>query len=555
MKKIKNKGLTSVLLALTLLAASLLGGCIAKSDRNTPAATEPSARTTSTEQSAVATSMAAENAPAVQLLRYTINGMQLQDFDLGFLQIEDKRENVVYSPLSIKYALGMLNEGTAGESHTQIANLIGEYAPGSRVNSANLSLANAMFIRDSYEANVKQAYLQALTRKYGADVFYDSFAGAEKINSWVESKTLGLIKDLVQDSDVTPLDFALVNALAIDMEWEQKFLGRIEGFSYPHEKYWLSTATNVMKAHFAGLDEQISGMEIVASVNNYDIVNELGAEAIRQTVGDAFDEYMKENPDSWYLQGKGSYEEKKEAYLDQYLKEIGTSCHSAEASTDFSLYVDDEVKAFAKDLKEYDGVTLRFVAIMPQDGDLARWLQNTNAGQIKDTISRLKEIRSENFSDGVVTKIVGFIPKFHFDYSLDLKNDLAQMGVTDVFDSRKADLSGITDDHAYIGTALHKANIEFTQDGIKASAATMIGGYGGGEDFDYYYDVPVEEIDMTFDKPYVFFIQDKDTGEVWFAGSVYEPLPLSEEPEAQGDTAGWVQEYSYQDYAWSGKWN
>ncbi len=550
MKTIKTKRLISALLALTLLCAAMLSGCTARSDA--PAAANPAAQNTAPEQTNGSAPVETGSAPVAEVLRYTINGRQLQDFDLGFLQIEDKQENVVYSPLSVKYALGMLNEGTGGESHRQIANLIGEYAPKIYPNSANLSLANAMFIRDSYEAKVKQTYLQTLTQKYGADVFYDSFAGADKINSWVEEKTLGLIKNLAQDSDVTPLDFALVNALAIDMEWEQKFLGRIEGFEYPHEKFWLSVASNVMSARFAGMDEEISGMEIVASVNNYDVVNELGADAIRQTVGDAFDEYMKENPYSWYLEGEGTYEEKKEAYLDQYLKEIGTNYHRAEASTDFSLYVDDELKAFAKDLKEYDGVTLRYVAIMPQDGDLADWLKNANAAQINDTISKLKEIRSENFPEGVVTKIVGFIPKFRFDYSLDLMNDLAGMGVTDVFDSGKADLSGITEGPAYIGKALHKANIEFTQDGIKASAATMLGGAGAGSDFDYFYDVPVEEIDMTFDKPFVFFVQDKDTGEVWFAGTVYQPLLLSEEPEAQGENANWIQEYSYQDYPWSG---
>ena len=37
------------------------------------------------------------------------------------------------------------------------------------------------------------------------------------------------------------------------------------------------------------------------------------------------------------------------------------------------------------------------------------------------------------------------------------------------------------------------------------------------------YDVPVETIDMTFDKPYFFLIRDKVSGEVWFMGTVYEP--------------------------------
>ena len=33
----------------------------------------------------------------------------------------------------------------------------------------------------------------------------------------------------------------------------------------------------------------------------------------------------------------------------------------------------------------------------------------------------------------------------------------------------------------------------------------------------------VEEIDITFDQPFLYVIRDKDTGEVWFTGTVYEP--------------------------------
>ena len=72
---------------------------------------------------------------------------------------------------------------------------------------------------------------------------------------------------------------------------------------------------------------------------------------------------------------------------------------------------------------------------------------------------------------------------------------------------------------------IHKANIEFSNDGIKASAATALGGAGAtGCGFDHLYEVPVEEIDLTFDKPYMFIIRDKETGEVWFTGTVYEPM-------------------------------
>ena len=57
----------------------------------------------------------------------------------------------------------------------------------------------------------------------------------------------------------------------------------------------------------------------------------------------------------------------------------------------------------------------------------------------------------------------------------------------------------------------------------------MVGGAGDVNcSFEYDYDVPVEEIDITFDKPYMFIIRDKDNKEVWFAGTVYEPISCDE---------------------------
>lgn len=539
--------LTAVMLALTLLLPLALSGCARQS--HPAAAPAPAGPTQSADPTQPADPAPGGDGPSAVQLRYAVEGNSLQDFDLGFLQLEDKAENMIFSPLSIKYALGMLNEGTGGETHAQIAGLIGAYSPRTYRNSAHLSFANAMFIRDSFESSVKPSYLDTLTAKYGAEVRFDPFTAAEPINGWVKDKTLGLIGNLVKDDDVTALDFALINALAIDMEWNEKFLDNTFSVDFAHENYWQSFPEFVMKANFADMDEQISGMRLAATVNNYDIVRELGEDQIRETVGKAFDEFMRENPDSWYLQGEGSYEEKKAAYLDTYIEEIGRNYHVTDSNTEFSFYVDDDVKVFGKDLKAYDGVKLRYVAIMPQSGDLAGYLHTADAGKINRTLGRLKTVRTENFREGVVTRITGFMPKFHFEYSLDLMEDLKKMGVTDVFDASKADLSGITDAPAVISSALHKATIEFTQDGIKASAATMIGGCGAGSDFDYCYDVPVEEIDLTFDKPFLFFIQDQDSGEVWFAGTVYEPLKWSEEPQSQSEY-GYAGEYSFENFRW-----
>lgn len=476
--------------------------------------------------------------------KYALKSNSLEDFDLRFLQLENERKNKIYSPLSIKYALAMLNEGTEGESKEQILNLIGDYKPNKYVNSANMSLANALFIRDSYKNSVKESFVNNLKNKYNADVEYDSFTSAKKMNSWISNKTLKRIDNMLDDSSVNEVDFALVNAVAIDMEWENKFLeNNYTATDYRHEKYSWMAPKDLLSSDFEGVKNKISGMGIIASVNNYDIVNTLGEDNIRKTVGDAFRKYLNEGDyASYYLEGKNIETAVKE-YLDSYMEEIEKNYKSVDKNTDFYVYQDEKVKSFAKDLKEYNGTTLQYVAIMPEE-NLDKYISNITAEEINKIIGNLKDInKRENFKEGVITQVVGYIPKFKFDYDLNLIKDLNDMGVKDIFDENKANLKGITDEKAYINQAKHKANIEFTQDGIKAAAATFIGGAGAGEMFDYLYDVPVEKIDLTFDKPYMFVIRNKETGEVWFAGTVYEPLSLEDEAETKNEE-GEVRDYS-----------
>ena len=51
-------------------------------------------------------------------------------------------------------------------------------------------------------------------------------------------------------------------------------------------------------------------------------------------------------------------------------------------------------------------------------------------------------------------------------------------------------------------------------------------GYGAttGPAFEHLFKVPVKDIDISFNKPYMYLIRDKATGEVWFAGTVYEGI-------------------------------
>lgn len=475
---------------------------------------------------------------------YEIKGNSIQKFDLQFMKIENAKKNMIYSPLSIKYALGMLAEGTNGESKTQITSVIGSYNYNKYENSENMSMANALFIKETFKDSIKQSYIDTLKDKYAAEVSYDPFETPTNINKWVASKTLNLIPSLVDK--VSGLDFILANALGIDMEWEHKFSSAIN-YSYGcrHEKSgedyisWYAPG-NVIEVDFKGNKEKVSGLEFQASYNKYDIISTLGEENIKNTVKAEFVKWAKslEEDDSdrdyWF---KGDLSDTNinkvfEGFFKDYIKELKENYGTSGKTTDFEFYVDDNVKCFAKDLKEYGSNRLQYIAIMPVNEDLDKYVSGVTASDINNIISNLTTLDESNFKEGYYTHIIGMVPKFKFDYELNLMEDLKTMGIKDVFEEGKADLSNLTTSPAeFIAEAKHKANIEFTQDGIKAAAATYVGGAGAGGTFDYFFEVPTITIDLTFDKPYLFLIRDKKSSEVWFVGNVYNPLLYSEDTQ------------------------
>lgn len=113
---------------------------------------------------------------------YKISDNALSSFDLYFMQKENNNKNKIYSPLSIKYALSMLKDGTDGDSKKQIENIIGNYNTKKYPNSSNVSFANGMFIRNDYKKNIKDEYINLLKEKYNAEIIYDNFKSPDNIN-------------------------------------------------------------------------------------------------------------------------------------------------------------------------------------------------------------------------------------------------------------------------------------------------------------------------------------------------------------------------------------
>ncbi len=479
-----------------------------------------------------------EDKPAVELDKLSMKDNSLSDFDLSLLKLNNKEENKIYSPLSIKYALRMLSDGANGATKKEIDSILGQYKSKAYLNSKNRSLSNALFVQSSHKGQILDSYIGGLQTNYAASVIYDDLTSAKNINKWVNDNTLGIISGILTDDDVAGLDFALVNALAIDMEWTNRIqcavgpenvniANKDYSVSYAHEDYsdyvtCILTTDQFESIKFNDGKQDAAVATIGASINNYDIVKELGEKKIRDTVREKYVEFQKKpdySPDD-------DYPADPEKYLDEYIADIKKNYGRVDDSTDFQMYVDDDVKVFAKDLKAYDGSTLQYVGIMPKTQKLADYIKNIDAGKISETIGKLYGIKKENFKEGVVTKIRGSIPFFKYSYDLDLIDNLKELGVKKVFNASEADLSKLTTmEGTSIAAAKHKADIDFSNDGIKAAAVTAMGGAGNAYGpFDYRFKAPVEEIDMTFDKPYLYLVRDKQAGEVWFAGTVYEPL-------------------------------
>jgi serpin B len=107
------------------------------------------------------------------------------------------------------------------------------------------------------------------------------------------------------------------------------------------------------------------------------------------------------------------------------------------------------------------------------------------------------------------------LPRFSAESSLSLGDTLAAMGMPTAFTDR-ADFSGITTDEALaISAVIHQANIDVDENGTTAAAATVVAIAASG--------MPLDQVTLTIDRPFLFALRDLDTGAVLFLGRIADP--------------------------------
>ncbi|XP_077348217.1 serpin B6-like isoform X1 [Lithobates pipiens] len=157
------------------------------------------------------------------------------------LNEKDRKCNLFFSPLSISSALAMIHLGAKGNTAAQMSKVL-QFEKAKDVHSSFQSLiseinkpgtdyllrtANRLYGEKSF--TFLEDFLASTQKHYHADSQAVDFSGKaedcrKEINTWVEQKTEGKIKDLLPSDSVDSLTrLVLVNAIYFKGNWANQF--------------------------------------------------------------------------------------------------------------------------------------------------------------------------------------------------------------------------------------------------------------------------------------------------------------------------------------------
>ncbi|MBR5447839.1 MAG: serpin family protein [Clostridia bacterium] len=185
-----------------------------------------------------------------------------------------------------------------------------------------------------------------------------------------------------------------------------------------------------------------------------------------------------------------------------FTKEDGTEQKAEFMYATDEKYIEDELATGF--VKYYLANKYAFVALLPNEGvSVDEYINSLDSAKI-----------CEMLDSPIHTAVYTAIPKFETEHSVNMKDVLSAMGMTDAFDSVKADFSGIGDAELYIGDVVHKTHIIVNEKGTKAGAATSV---------ELNYKGMLDEHDprqVYLDRPFVYMIIDCDNDLPFFIGTM-----------------------------------
>jgi serpin B len=164
-------------------------------------------------------------------------------FTLNFLKtvndVDKSGKSFIFSPLSITYVLGMVNDAATGETEKELEQTLGFHEGGIKaVNEyckklidglpkvderVKLNIANAIFLNKNY--TLKSQFGQDMQTYYDAKAEALDFSSPQTlslINSWCSDKTNGMIPTILDEVNPNMMSY-LLNAIYFKADWASKF--------------------------------------------------------------------------------------------------------------------------------------------------------------------------------------------------------------------------------------------------------------------------------------------------------------------------------------------
>jgi len=165
----------------------------------------------------------------------------------------------------------------------------------------------------------------------------------------------------------------------------------------------------------------------------------------------------------------------------------------------------------------YKGEKISMLILLPKQGEDYDYetgekiVYNYTLEDIELSNEKLAEYKSEMKE----TKLDAiYFPKFEFDTKYSMAGTLAKMGMPTAFSRNDADFSGMTGNKdLYISQVIHQAYIKVDEKGTEAAAATAV----------MMATASISKNIFRADHPFIFIIQDRETGNILFMGRVIDP--------------------------------
>lgn len=164
-------------------------------------------------------------------------------FTLNFLKtvndVDQNGKSFIYSPLSITYVLGMINDAAVGETEKEMEEILGFHEGGIKAvndyckklidglpkvdEKVTLNIANAIFVNKDY--TLKQQFQQDIENYYDAkaeSLDFSSPQTLDHINGWCKEKTNDMIPTILDEVNPDMMSY-LLNAIYFKADWASKF--------------------------------------------------------------------------------------------------------------------------------------------------------------------------------------------------------------------------------------------------------------------------------------------------------------------------------------------